>query len=532
MTARQTLRQAVSIWAASQTGQAVLVLVMFVAVFALVAAALGTDNNWDLRNYHLYNGMLAFDGRGGLDIAPAQEHSFDNRLLDTVFAALRIMLNSHPKLLLAAMAVPEAVAAYLAWRIALEVVPGRLAYRQSLAAAAVMFGATGIAGFATIGTTMTEMVQGSLMLGGLLVLIRHHRWVSWHIVLAGALFGAATGLKLVAATGCIGAVAALATAPGRPLRTRLMQTGLFGAGAGGALLAVAGPWWLHLYQTFGNPIFPYYNDIFRSPWAAADAMTDDGAKPTTWLMAAAYPFTWAFHRQATVTEAWSRDPRCAIAYCAVLAAAMASAWRGRLVHRPRQPAIFLLIFIAASYAAWQMEFSILRYLAPIEMLAGIAVLVAAAAVTPGRFGPHAAMLALLAVCVVRTDYPDWERVPAIGPAAQVTLPDLPGGSTVVMLDQSALSYIAAFAPPSVRFVGANNALVQPGADTRLSRLAERTIRDATGPLWGLEGAAFAGSLADSTLAYYKLSRLPGCITVDTNLGGDGERLCRLARDPA
>ena len=44
----------------------------FTAGFAIVAAALPTDGDWDLENYHLYNGFAVFHDRKALDITPAQ----------------------------------------------------------------------------------------------------------------------------------------------------------------------------------------------------------------------------------------------------------------------------------------------------------------------------------------------------------------------------------------------------------------------------------------------------------------------------
>ena len=78
---------------------------------------------------------------------------------------------------------------------------------------------------------------------------------------------------------------------------------------------------------------------------------------------------------------------------------------------------------------------------------------------------------------------------------------------------------AAFAPPSVRFVGANSNLIQPGRPGLLAQQIETAIRSHAGPLWGLELPEGAPGQADETLRYYGLRRGPGCAPDRSNLDG-------------
>jgi hypothetical protein len=81
-------------------------------------------------------------------------------------------------------------------------------------------------------------------------------------------------------------------------------------------------------------------------------------------------------------------------------------------------------------------------------------------------------------------------------------------------------------PPTIRFVGANNNLIQPGLGGLLSRQAEVTIRTHDGPLYGLEDPTEAPGIADRTLAFYRLRR-DGCRQILSNLDDNAIRLCRL-----
>ena len=124
-----------------------------------------------------------------------------------------------------------------------------------------------------------------------------------------------------------------------------------------------------------------------------------------------------------------------------------------------------------------------------------------------------------------TIYPDWRRLPSASPV-QVEFPTIEADSLVVLLDPSPMAYLANRVPPAIRFVGANNNLVQPGRGGLLSRQAEIAIRTHGGPLYGLEDPAEAPGIADRTLAFYRLRR-DGCGQISSNLDDNAIRLCRL-----
>src|SRR5207244_919974 len=61
-------------------------------LFGLLALALGQDDNWDLKNYHLYNAYALLNGRLGVDLAPGQWQSYFNPTLDLVYYGLMAAL--------------------------------------------------------------------------------------------------------------------------------------------------------------------------------------------------------------------------------------------------------------------------------------------------------------------------------------------------------------------------------------------------------------------------------------------------------
>ena len=109
----------------------------------------------------------------------------------------------------------------------------------------------------------------------------------------------------------------------------------------------------------------------------------------------------------------------------------------------------------------------------------------------------------------------------------MAFPPIPANSRVVLLDPSPMAYVAAFAPPGIRFIGADNNLTHPGQRTRLATEVAAAIHADGGPLWGLEDPAESPGIADPTLRAYGLTRGAGCQHVQSNLDGSAILACPL-----
>jgi hypothetical protein len=502
-------------------------LVLIFATIALLAWHAGPDANYDLRNYHLYNGFAALNGKLGLDLAPAQMQTFHAPGLDIAYFWLLRRLNTHPRLLACVLALPHAIASFVAFLIARELLPAETPARTLAALLAVLLGATGAGSLPTLATTMSEMVPASLVLGGLLVLVRGAvRDKHSSLFLGGLLLGAGAAVKLTAAIYCLGAgIALLLCWPAR-LRYRVSGLALISFSASLSAALIAGPWWLRLYSEYGNPLFPYFNGVFRSPFYDPVNLADRRFLPGSVTQALLYPLYWAIRPQTLVIELPTRDPRFLLSWAAIVATAVPVLLRR---WRLESKESFLAVFFAASFLLWEAQFSILRYLAPLELLSGAAML----PMLRRLFAPHnllvPSMAALCLVAIPWTVYPDWGRARPFPPAVNVEFPQLPAGSLVVLLDPSPMAYVAAFAPVSVRFVGANNNLIRPGTGAGLGREIEGVIRGHAGPLWGLEDSRDAPGIADTTLGYYGLRRGKECVQIRSNIDQDAIRLCPLLR---
>jgi hypothetical protein len=548
------------------------VALAFSATILLAAAMLGPDASWDLRNYHLYNGFAFLSGRSALDLAPAQMQTYHAPFLDAGYVLLLRLCGAIPCLVAAGLAVPHAVAVALVWFLTRKLLPPWPAFL------ATAIGATGIAGLPTLGSTMSQMAPAACLLGAILLLLRKEdAELSTGICFSiGLLGGAAVGLQLTSAPSALGLAAMLLVQPKRTDTARLLGVFLGGAVIGAGL--VAGFWWWSLWQRFGNPVFPYFNDIFGSPWIAPASMRDLRFMPRSIWQALAYPLFWAAMPQTFVIELPSCDPRIALGWIAVLVIIIRSAAphfrsalhinssRARLIpswpglarpsttlpiaanedtdgpcqraitvqverhSRPYQP-LLLSAFWIISFLAWEACFSIVRYLVVLELLSGIMLMLALASVRElaSRQWYHFLNAVLVLSVASLTVYPDWGRVNSAARTAVVELPATPPDSLMILLDPSPMAYIAAFAPPRLRFIGANNNLVHPGDNARLAQAVNAAIREATIPLWGVEMPEESPGIADATLRAYGLERANGCSRIASNLDNNGILACPLRR---
>ena len=191
----------------------------------------------------------------------------------------------------------------------------------------------------------------------------------------------------------------------------------------------------------------------------------------------------------------------------------------------------LPVWFILSFVLWRLEFSIIRYLSVVELLSG-AMLALALFPVARRYDRPGLLLAcsgaVLAGCAALTVYPQLARTAPGGQAPfAIDLGPLAPESTVLLLDNEPLGYLAAFADPRVRFVGTNDFFMTLDGTNPLQADVARAIRERTGPLWGLDAPATQGERSDSTLAHYGLSR-GACRAVISSLSPDPIRLCALA----
>ncbi|MFT3807731.1 hypothetical protein [Arenimonas sp.] len=477
----------------------------------LLTLALGQDGNWDLRNYHLYNPHAWLHGRLLTDIAPAQLQTWHNPLLDLPLYLL-VSAGASGVAVALWLTLPYMLALFLLLRLHARLSPEPPGFSMQLLLCLLAIGGVDVR--MEIGASMNDGFVAAGVVGALYLLFRNDVPKPWHWCVAGVIAGATAGLKLTAAIYCIGfAAAAVPAGPIHRAPQRLLAL-LIGGIAGFAL--TYGYWGWTLFDLYGNPVFPYFNQVFRSVDAPPEAFADLRFVPGSFLDAALVPFRLAAG-SSLYAETTLRDPRLLLGLAAwpiLLALARRNPDRFASISLPiRSMTWFYLI----SFAVWVWQYGIYRYLLPLEMLAGLPLLLCLQAFRrEWRIG-SAVVLALLVV--VATGRPAWPRESFRSPMFALDLPPLPAGSMLILSSQEPLAFAALRIDDAVPIVSAYNNFMHPEKCSGLQRRVQSRIAGHEGPLWLLRTPMPADDDGQAIIeSAYGLRANSECRPVESSLG--------------
>ncbi len=512
-------------------------LALCLAAGGIASVLARQDANWDLANYHLYNPWAWLTGRYGYDLAPAQLQTFHNPLLDVPFYAM-VAADWPPRAIAFVMGLPAGVAAYFTLKLA-QLLFANVAPPLAGAATAVaaLIGLTGANGRSMLGSTMNEWHVAAFVAAALWLVVADRvagRDRPAVVAAAGFLVGMACGLKLTAAVYAIGIAAALLAR--RDLRAGVRDGLVFGVAVLAGIALTLGPWMAWLHADTGNPLFPYFNDVFRSPLLPPKSFLDPRFGPKSAMQWLELPFALWHPLQYYVAERTFRDARFPM-LMALSLAALAATVVSRIRRRPAAVPVdagtlsalrFLAGFVAVSFVVWAILYSIYRYLLAAELVTGILIVALVLRLTPppARLG---ALVAVAALVVATTDPPKWDRI-SYGPRfLDVTVPQVAPGALVVLTDGAPMAHVLLRFPGNARHVGLDSNLVRPDEATSIRARAAAIVDAHPGPIYEL---APAGVPTERTLAAYGLARrTEGCAQVRSNIVREPLRLCPVERRP-
>lgn len=450
------------------------ILGLVVMTFGLVAAWLGQSNNWDLRNYHWYDGWAWLHDRHRVDLAAAQAQTWFNPLLP---ACVYLLLSSlKPWLGTFVLGALQGLNLLPLHRIARQLLPER----RTLVLLTVVVGVTGATQRGELGASFGDNLVSLPLLGALALLVAPSISLR-RSVAAGVLLGVAVGLKLTAAPVAAGIICAglwLFLRRGQLQRQGLALVGF----AAAAFLIVNGPWMWQLWRDYGNPLFPMFGALFGGEFAAPVELRDTRWLPRDALQWLLYPLSWA-DQPRRVSELWFLDLRVPLWFLAMLSLPLW--WRRARAQseRPQTLALVTLVTVLI-YLFWLVLFGYYRYLVVLEMLAPL--LIAVALLALPRSSGIVFVCGVLAVIGLATRAPRWGRLTSYADSyVSVQLPPsaLQRDALVVFADHEPLAFLAPSFPPGTRFARIlGNVVGPPIPEWALDRTARARIRAHRGPL--------------------------------------------------
>lgn len=520
---------------------ALLFIIIAPFLVGLLALALGQDSNWDFRNYHWYNAYAFLHNRLTYDILPSQVPFFYTPLLDLPF----YILGTHVSAKMAAFFLGTVQGLNLALIFILAhatlIIPNQKKKVMVCAALAIL-GMMGGGGIAMIGTTFYDNVtslglfaSAALVMRLFPTLISSPKRIALTLVfLCGIPAGLLMGMKLPFMIFCFGLSAAFLFVTGSRAR-RLMLAFGFGLGAAFGFVLCFAPWAYYLASEFGNPLFPYFNDIFGSSLAPLHSGRDIKFIPSTFWDRALYPYIFALNPLRVGEIPW-QDFRIPIFYTLLPIAVTMRLLYGRNKNEPNRVASFYakryLLWVAIfSYFIWLILFGIYRYLVPLEMLAPL-LIVLLMGLLPIRSEPRNLWTIFILCTIAITVQPgDWGRKSDgwLEKPVQVTLPTM--GNTdnlmILMAGYAPYAHVVPSFPKDIPFIRIQSNFTSPEKDIGFNKPIKQRVFAHKGaykllvPAWDMKPAKEA-------LLHFNLLISPQtCADVKDHLYDSQLKLCDL-----
>lgn len=510
---------------------------------------------WDFLNYHYYDGYAAFNDRT-YDIAPAGLHTYFNPTAEIPFY---LGVTYLPMPVLAFLfGVVSGLNFPLVFFLSRKVLQGP--HASLLALLCALFAVSSANFNLELNSVNHDNLVSLFFLAGLLPLF----YVSDSsrrlllLTVSGCLIGAGVGLKFTLAPFLVatGVFLPLLYHDRLPLRPMLSGVAAFAVAALAGLLITSGWWMLHLWRAFGDPLFPMFNSIFHSPYAAASSYADHRFLPHSALEWIAYPLYFTFDFGKAGVKVAEHDYRYLLAYVGFLLAgtlvllrqlqrAPATAYTDALMEPAS--ARFLIALTAAAYVLWEITFSVSRYLLPLDLLLPLVALAWMAILKWTSWRALLAWTLVFTLIALTTNVPGKIKTAWSPALMSVQAPPLPEGSLVVLAGTAPLSYLIPGFPPHVSFVrislhdGFDD--VAPGGITAVdsSALLAKKARDAIVhqkrrlyvlDSWVPSKEPFESNVVAATLKRLHLRPVSGtCVPVHALLRYKGQRfeLCELNR---
>jgi hypothetical protein len=281
----------------------------------------------------------------------------------------------------------------------------------------------------------------------------------------------------------------------------------------------------------GNPLFPYFNEYFRSPLALAASYRDVRFIPHSLVHQLLFPLLFSIDWRVA-DDLPFQDIRVGVAYVLVLVALplwLLTRRREQTLVAP-DAVVALFAFVAASYLLWLKIFAIYRYILLLEMLAPL-LIVAAVGLWPLSERARltlAGCLLILIVATMKTMVP--ARAPLDDPYIQATLPPIahPDRTMILMTGEAPLGYLAPSLPPQIPILRIDGWMIQPQDGSRLTAATRQRVGAFKGDLYAIANAYEMPRNRDALGAYDLAIVEAKCRNIVTNLGGP-YRFCPLTR---
>lgn len=337
------------------------ILLQMIFIFGSYSLILGQDVNWDLMNYHYYNGWAFLHDRINVDITPNNGlHGYFSPILD-VAQYLFIYYLPTPlfSFLFGAVSGVSGFYCYKLNKLIFINVKDDL-FRHQLIIFSTIIGITSVSNVMQIGTVTSENIISCLLIIGIyLLLARMDNYSNFLLSFIGLLLGVTLGFKLTAFTVIVPICLVFFL---QNMRNIWGISILFISIIIGFVI-VDGVWMYKMYQLFGNPIYPSFGK-YINPQTALDFQRDTTFLPKDMLHWLFLPY-YMFIPNKLTGEISILDMRFGFAFIAIVSIFIFSFKKA--INKKLQ---FQILVFILGYICWLCLFSIYRYTIVLGYLSG------------------------------------------------------------------------------------------------------------------------------------------------------------------
>jgi len=408
---------------------------------------IGQDANFDLLNYHFFTGYSYLTDHSA-DIAPANIQTFTHPGMNVLsyFAYENLIFPFSAWLILFFQLLSVPAIMLIADEISLLITGKRSSLEKNLA---LLICSISPLWLSELGTSFFSSTTAPLVLWSLYFIIRKNKNYLIEGCFAGVLMGLALGLKLTNAPFVIGAAVAVL------LKTIISKKEYFiffmAFSIGGIVgILLTSHWYWELWKEWGNPLFPFYNKIFHSPYFDLINWRDN---------------RWVFHNfseyynfvieAAVKTNKTSEVPFKDIRILLISIAPIFLLLRYKTLKINNT--LVLLAFFYVSYLLWAMLFAYQRYAIPLEILYGIIIWITLSYLTDNKKTKNFLLIAITILNIYHFNIPDWGHIEPNKEARNPFSLELPENfidkPARYLVDGVTTSYILANLNPKSEFYG-------------------------------------------------------------------------------
>ncbi len=248
----------------------VLTLIIFVGIAVCLIVCCWPCFDW--YSYHCYNGWAFLNHRLDVDLMPASFRSYFNPILDTFNYLLIKYLNKYPATIVVVSSLKYSFFLFLSYKVYDLVIN-----KDFKAKNFVLFFSIVLLMFSPIlfmikGFEFTDLYNAIIVLFALYLFLKtfYGDNIKKNYILiffSSFLIGAAFGLKYTNISFCI-ALPLVVLLRYKSFKHPIKTTLLIIISMFSGFLLTDGFWLYTLWHKFHNPIFPYFNEIFHSPYAS------------------------------------------------------------------------------------------------------------------------------------------------------------------------------------------------------------------------------------------------------------------------